>query len=680
MKFNKIILTLAAILISSNLFAEMNLSKINELPIISIGKEKVTYEQLEKAYQKNISKQKENLFLLEKDSLLDFVNLYSNYRLKVQDALARGLDKDSAIRAESLQNRKILAESFLFEKELSEPNINQMAERRKIEYKIAVIFTTFPQVPVRDTSVAFKKINDAMAKLKAGENFANVARNYCDDENLAKKGGVVDQWITSGKISREIEDAIYTLNPGEFHPSIIVTAYGYFIVKALERADRMNVLAGHILYKQYIRPEDSLNIGDLVYPALKRIRNGESFEEIAKKESSDQYTGENGGKFAEYYSRSTGFEKNKSMLEPNFVETLFELKDGEVSEVLTTELGNHIIKRFDTKPVNMEEEKDDVRKIYRKQYFEHDKIKFLDKTADEMRFSINNLNLIELVSSMDTTMNNISKTWADSIPADVKQKNLFTIASKSYSVNDFISEMFTNPKLKGFATNNQGITNAIKKFIEPQVIEFATHNLENKYPDFKQLLSEFNDGILLFKVETMEVWDKLKFDSVAAEKYYNTNKANFKTEPKFDVDEIYVLSDSLAQEIYKKVLNGENFDTLATQFTQRTGYREKAGKWGVVSGETNKLGKIVLAMKVEDPIVLAPQKLENGFTIIKVNKYFPPRQKTFEEAIPDFASRLQEQTQKKLLNEWLENLRKKYPVKVDSKNVEKVIKFGKEKR
>jgi len=236
-------------LLSSTLLSEVNLSKINSLPILTIGKEQITYDQLDRAYQKNVSKQKPHLYLLNKDSIIDFVNLYSNYRLKVQDALSRGLDKDSTIKSEGLQNRKILAESYLFEKEITEPNVNKMAERRKTEYKMAVIFTTFPQSETRDTAVAYRKIKEAMEKLKAGEDFSDLAAKYCDDENLAKKGGVVDQWITSGKIAREIEDAIYTLNAGQYYPTNNFHTFRIFYYKGIGQARPLLLMEAHILYK-----------------------------------------------------------------------------------------------------------------------------------------------------------------------------------------------------------------------------------------------------------------------------------------------------------------------------------------------------------------------------------------------------------------------------------------------
>jgi peptidyl-prolyl cis-trans isomerase SurA len=441
--------------LASTLFSQTKLEKVNSLPILTIGKEQITYDQLDRAYQKNISKQKPHLYMLEKDSILDFVNLYTNYRLKVQDALSRGLDKDSAIKAESLQNRRILAESFLFEKEITEPYVNLMTERRKLEFKIAVIFTTFPQVPVRDTATAFSKINEALTQLKSGSDFSEVAQKYCDDESLARKGGVVDQWVTSGKISREIEDAIYSLNSNEFYPQIIATPYGYFLVKVLDKQPRFFVMGGHILYKQFIRPEDSVNVGDLVYPALQRIRKGESFEEIARQESTDKFSGEKGGSFEDLYSRSTGFEKSKGMLDPKFSDMLFSLKDNEVSNVVTTDYGNHIIKRYYRQELDLAKEKEDVRKIYKKQYFETDKINFLEKTAVSMNMNINDQVLNELTSKFDSTQSTFSKNWADSIPSSILPKTLFSISSKNYTVKNFADEMLSNSQLKGFATNNE---------------------------------------------------------------------------------------------------------------------------------------------------------------------------------------------------------------------------------
>lgn len=689
MKLHKQFLTsliLFVIFFNVKLYSQ-DLSKINNLILLNVGNEKITYEQLERAYQKNINKTKPHLYMLEKDSLMDFLNLYANFRLKVLEAKRKGLDKDSSIRAESEQNRKILSENYLYTKKLIEPNVELMAERRKWEYKFSIIFVTYPQAPRKDTTRAWETINKAMEELKKGEDFEVVANKYNDDPQLSQKGGRIDQWITSGRIYRELEDAIYKTEPGQIYPEIISTPFGYFIVKVTDKQPRRWVLGGHILFKHGIDPVDSSNIAERAFVALERIKKGEKFEDIARMESSDSYTANNGGKFDRYYSLSTGFERNKDkanqydggsdLLDTKFAEEMFKLKKNQISDVVTTDFGNHIIKCYDEKPVNIADERDEVQRIYRRQYLEEDKRKLFDKLFSELNLKIYEDILNQVVASVDTNKSNINKNWAENISSDLEKKVLFTINKKDYTVAQFIEEMNTNNQLRGYATNRDGLKSAIHKICEPIAIDYATRNLENEYPEFKIMLNEFNDGILLFKAESMEVWEKLKFDSTRARKYYDTTKQRYFTDPMYDITEIYVLSDSLAQEIYKAAINGENFDTLAAKFTQRSGYREKAGHMGLVSGKTNKYGKLVYDKNITDPIVVPPIQVDNGFSIIKVNKYEPPRPKTFEEAIPDFASKLQEQVQKELLNKWLSSLRKTFPVKFEQKNIDQVLKFGK---
>jgi parvulin-like peptidyl-prolyl isomerase len=162
----------------------------------------------------------------------------------------------------------------------------------------------------------------------------------------------------------------------------------------------------------------------------------------------------------------------------------------------------------------------------------------------------------------------------------------------------------------------------------------------------------------------MEVWDKLKFDSLLARKYWDTTKTKYKTQAMYDISEIYVLSDSTARDIYNQLIKGANFDELAEIHTQRKGYREKKGYWGEVSADKNELVKAILDKKAKENSLLEPVAIEKGFSIIKYNKFVPVRQKTFEEAIPDFAPQFQDLMQKKLLNSWIDEIKKKLDVKI----------------
>ena len=653
------------------------LKKYGQTVLANVGNESITYDQIERAYQKNITKQRPYLYLLNKDSIDDFIKLYSNYRLKVIDAKDKKLDQDSSVKAEIEQNRKVLAESFLFEKKLTEPNVNLMLSRRNTESRVAIILTTFEQGPNKDTTTAYKRINEALDKLKNGADFDVIAREYCDDKDLGRNGGVINQWITSGKVQREIENAIYDTEAGKFYPKVIYTPYAYFIVKVLEREPRKMVLGGHILVRTQDLA-DTLNYQKKIDSIQALLRNGASFEKLAKDLSNDKFSAEKNGSFEEYYSRSTGFEKNKSMLNPEFETTLFKLKDGEVSGIVKTNIGFHIIKRYATKDPLPENDKDEIRTLYRKQYFEIDKAAFIDSVLNVMNLSINRRNLDNLVAFVDSNKSKMTAKWVDSLPQEILVRELYSIQSKPVTTLDYAKEMDANPQYKSLAGNRDGFIKSIKKVNEKPAIAFATQNLETQYPDFKVLIQEFVDGILLFKAETMEVWEKLSFDTTRAEKYWDTTKTRYIREPMYDISEIYVLSDSIAQEVYKQAVEGANFDTLAAKYTQRPNYREKAGKWGLVSSKSNPVAKVLFSQNITQKQIVQPIKVETGWSIVKIHDYQPSRQKTFEEAIPDFASKLQDQYQKELLANWLAKIQKTHPVKINQKNIDLILKESKE--
>jgi len=653
------------------------LKKYGQTVLVTVGNESISYEQLERAYQKNIAKQKPYLYLLNKDSILDFIKLYSNYRLKVLDAKDKKLDQDSAVKAEIEQNRKVLAESFLFEKKLTEPNVNLMLSRRNTEAKVAIILTTFDQGPSKDTTQAYKRINEAMDKLKNGSDFTIIAKEYCDDKDLGNNGGVIDQWITSGKVQREIENAIYETDPGKIYPRIISTPYAYFIVKVLEKEPRKMVLAGHILVRTQDL-SDSLNYQKKIDSIQTLLTNGASFEKLAKELSDDKYTAEKNGSFEEYYSRSTGFEKNKSMLHPTFEKAMFALKDGEISGIVKTNIGYHIIKRYATKNPDLDNEKDELRTLYRKQYYEIDKEAFLDSIFKLMNLSINERNLDNLISYLNDNKSKLNSKWADSLPNEILIRELYSIQSKPITTLEYAKEMDANSQYKSLCGNRDGYIKSIKKVNEKSAIEFATRNLENEYPDFKTLVQEFVDGILLFKAETIEVWEKLSFDTLRAKKYWDSTKTRYIREPMYDLTEIFVLSDSLAQSIYKQAIDGANFDTLAAKYTQRPNYREKAGKLGLVSSKTNPVAKALFEQNITQKQIVQPIKVETGWSIVKINDYQPSRQKTFEEAIPDFASKTQDEFQKELLAKWLSRVEKAHPVKINEKNIDFILKVSKD--
>lgn len=85
---------------------------------------------------------------VSRDSVLDFMKLYANYRLKVLDAYGRKVDQDSNVKVDIEQNRKLLADNYFFEKKIVDPTIDKILERRKRELQVAIIFVEKNLIPL----------------------------------------------------------------------------------------------------------------------------------------------------------------------------------------------------------------------------------------------------------------------------------------------------------------------------------------------------------------------------------------------------------------------------------------------------------------------------------------------------------------------------------------------------
>lgn len=648
-------------------------SSILETVIARVGSENITYSDLEKAFKKNMNRKDMNFFDISKDSLNEFLELYVKYRLKVLDAIGRGFDKDSSVLSDIQQNRKILAESFFFERKLIEPRVQEMLKLRDRELQFAFILFKFPAFPNTDTIATYIKAKATLNKLKSGADFTQLAKDSSEDKETAEKGGVIPDYVTSGKIQRPIEKALYSVKVGEVYPELVRFRDGYLIIKLLRSEPRVRIKASHILLSEGL-DKDSAAVIRKADSILALIKKGVKFSMLAEENSNDPATAVKGGDFNAWYSRSSGIEGTGKRFTPQFEETMFKLKDGEISGKVFTEYGIHIIKRDSTAPFDKSADYDDLKKLYKRIYFENDKREFLDSIEKAFGFEVNKINKKSFLSFIDSNKTNLDSAWANKVPDELKPKELFKFNSKSHSVGDMIGLMNKRSDFRGLSTNEEGIKKAILKLVDPEAFEIATRNLENEYPEFAALIKEFKDGILLFKVEALEVWDKLKFDSTAARFYWDTTKANYRTPESYDISEIYVLTDTLANEIYFKAKSTNDFDALAEQTTQRQGFREKKGRWGKLTVKDSDLAKKCKELNAKTGDILKPMEIDKAYSIIKVNEFFEPRMKTFEEAIPDFAPEFQELMQKNLVDKWLSSVQVKNPVSIKTAEMEKVVK------
>jgi peptidyl-prolyl cis-trans isomerase SurA len=652
------------------------------LVLAKVGKESITYGTLEEAYRKNMNNRSASFAQLPADSAREFLHLYINYRLKVQDALGRGFDKKPEIQNDIKQNRASLAAPFLYERVLISPAVDSAFNRRKVQFKVALILSNVKQ---GDTAAAYKR-SLALLDLvtKQGKDFAQVAKDSSDDEYSRGEGGVFP-FVTANQMLKGIEDVVYrNLKPGEIHPKPIKTQIGaqpgYFIVKLLAIEPRVALLGRQILVSlanaatsddtaRARRRADSL--ANVVKTSVKSV---EDFARLASTISDDKSTTETGGRFPSYYTTTTGYLNGlRYRLKPPVEKALFALKDGEISGVVQSELGFHILRRDSSKIGG--DDREELKRFYKRFLFEADKQAFLDSVKKVRKFSIVKKTFDGFIKLVDTTkgFDSLQYRLVASKGKKLLNEPLFKVGDFAFTVQRFTDSLLGSAALRGYSMTREGVNASINKLVSSTVQESLTNSLEKDYPEFATLMREFQEGILIFRVEEQEIWSKLKFDSVRAKQYHEPIKGKFMTEAKYDFSEIFIKHDSAAKALHARLVKSpKQFDSLAAALTEREGYREKQGRWQPLAAWENLA--VNAASKSTVGAVNAPVAYDGGFSITRLNAIIPPRVKTFEEAIPDFAAQFQDLMQREYTQQWLSGLRATYPVSLDEAAIDKVWK------
>ncbi len=645
--------------------------------IFEINGRKYNYDELNTAFKRNYLRLNSELRNLPADSIKNFVDMYAAYRLKITDAEARGLDKDSSVIQELNQNKRIVAESYLVEKELVAPFVNKSLERRKTEMQIAYMIFLANQQDPNDTLAAHNKAMKALNALRKGEDFGEVAKNFSEDSASAVNGGLIDTYITSCRLDRNIEDALYTLKPGEYYNDLVrVPQFGYMLIKAYSIEPRKLVNFKHILINFQ---EDSLGFDvakhtiDSLYTLLQIEPS--LFESFAGKHSDDNISAKDGGAFKEWYSRSTGFDKIGKNLDGTFEKELFRMADGELSKPIKTQFGYHLIFRNSSKDINEDEEKQEIANIYRRAYLDADKTHLLNEYKTKFGFRIYQENFDRLIAALDTNNTNLDSLWDAKIPLDLMNQDLFAYGNDKVKVKELVHKMKTPGKFRGLPTNPEGINKAINYLTDDRAYADVADDLAKTNDDYRNLVQNFRDGTLLFKVESQEVWNKLQFDSTIARQYYEKNKAKYFTTQSYDLQELFIINKTEMDNLYNRLKNNEiSFNDAVSQHTQRSGNRETFGIFSGVKVGKFKIADLAKEHNLKENEFSEPLPVEKGYSVIKVNKIYYPRQQTFEEALPEIAPLVQSEIQKSLSDKWISSLKAKYNFKLNEKELDKLLK------
>jgi peptidyl-prolyl cis-trans isomerase SurA len=249
------------------------------------------------------------------------------------------------------------------------------------------------------------------------------------------------------------------------------------------------------------------------------------------------------------------------------------------------------------------------------------------------------------------------------------ERAIFTLGDRKGTVKEFAQLAQRSPNER-FSMNPRTLEGAIdrilNKLVAQKCLEFEETQLDKKYPEFKALMREYEEGILLFEVKKQLVWDKASSDEEGLKKFYDANKNKYQWKDRAKVTFYTVKSkdEKLLKAIKKAAQKGKAEQVKTTYNKENAVVQSNDGTY-----EKGK-NKEVDEMKWKVGSVSKGYSKEDVFYFTKIESITSASNKTLEEARGYVVADYQDQLEKSLIA----TLRQDYKVEIKEDVLKKLIK------
>ena len=500
-----------------------------------------------------------NLDLVKDDSQKDldkYLELFLGYKLKVEKAYKLGLQNDQKYISELASYRSQLAKNYLNDTKVTNALIEEAYDRMKNEVKAShILIMVDESAKPEDTLKAYNKILDLKKRLDKGENFDNIAVQYSEDPSAKENKGDLG-YFSAFRMVYAFENAAFNTPIGKVSKPFR-TRFGYHILKVVDkRENRGEVTVAHIMIlksKEAAEGKEKQTIDDI----YKKIKQGESLESLANQFSEDKSSASKGGLLQRFGSGQ--------LTSPEFENVSFSLTDkNQISEPFQSQFGWHIVKLIEKHPVQTLEEvkyelENKVRRDERSLLITNSLAK---KVRGKYAFVAEEtvLNKIKKAVTKEYYANN----WT--IPVDGNEiKGQIAIINNDQKINaeDFMKFLFSQQK-KGTKTEpiSKLVDEQFEKWSDEKLIEYYDNNLESEFLEFKFVMDEYRDGLLLFDLMDKEIWTKAKTDTIGLSEFYNDHKNDYMWKKRLDVDLLSSTDEKTIEKARKYLKKGKSLEYI----------------------------------------------------------------------------------------------------------------------
>ena len=608
--------------------------------LFTYGNKAVSKREFVNAFDKNPSADTTS----REAALRSYLNLYINYKLKVQAAHDEKLDVTDEYRSDRDRFKTDMAETAINNEANIGSLVQEAFQRSRKDIELAQVF--IPVLPGSDTTEFYKKISEAYSQLKSGKSFNDVVAQNTQDPAVKKNGGDIG-YITVFTLPYEAENIVYNLKPGDFSKPYR-SRLGYHIFKVIsERGALGSRKVQYLLFPLSPTPSEAEKTAtkQLADSVFKLIHDGASFADMQ----------------AAYGTRKVGqttADVNVGQYDATFENAVYTLqKDGDVSKPFYTPYGWNIIKLIETKPVTTDTSDITIKAAMQEKVSADDRLAFAKKNLEKKW-------LASTSYKPGTYKPDDLRTYTDSVletgksPSHLATLNnntvLFSFTGKKIMPEDWMR--YVQMRMQ------QGNATTDYKALMPQFIRYTTANyykdhIEQFHPELKPQLDEFNDANLLFAAMDRHVWSRASADTVGLPQYYKAHKQNYTWQPGADAIVVTANNKQVAGELLQRIKEQPSawhsivntYGSLAQADSSRFEYDQLPVKntSGIKAGYTS------------EP---APVNDGNGYTFVYITALHPQTEpRVFDDARGMAINDYQQVVEAK----WITDLKKKYPVKVN---------------
>jgi peptidyl-prolyl cis-trans isomerase SurA len=619
--------------------------------IFHYGKDSVSVKEFLKAYNKN----KTNV--RTEKAFRDYLNLYIASRLKIKEAKERGYDTLPQMVSDLDNLRQQILPNYITDKESVNRLVDEAYTRSQKDIHLAHIFINFQQNGIFDSVAALKKLAEVQEKLKSGIDFSTVAKQYSEDPSAKENGGDLD-WVTVFNLPYALENLAYSTQVGKVSGAYRSKA-GYHIFKNLEeRKDPGRINASQILIAFPPGADASVKVSSkkLADSIYNRLLKGDDFGKLASQFSNDVVSAAANGQMMEF---------GVGEYEPVFENAVYTLQKSSISKPFLTSHGYHIVKLVQkTGAINKNDAKamDVLRnKVEQSDRMASTKTILANRILKDGGYKKSSFNNLELWAFSDSILN----YQKPNIPVQLSgSSDLFQIGDKKFLVSDWIGYAQTF-RYKPDGSGIKPYPQLWDEFVEGMALNYYQSNLENYNEEFKGQINEFRDGNLFFEIMQREIWGTAQSDSAALVNYFEKNRSKYNWKPSVDAVIFYASELTTARTFNNELKKSPtSWHDLVSKYEEKVAADSSRFELAQIP---NPAKQILQPGTITSPLLNKADNTASFAYIIRSYNNTAPR------SFADARGMVINDYQMELEKNWVEQLKKKYPVVINEKVLNQLI-------